>query len=83
MVEILKRLSSRQIVVRQNNKFYLVSQSNEAIQPVETLIFECDESGKVETWNEIGGAIGYSLESFMPMLLEHGVHYKDWDDFPW
>jgi hypothetical protein len=83
MVEILKRLSSRQIVVRQNNKFYLVSQSNEAIQPVETLIFECDESGKVETWNEIGGAIGYSLESFIPMLLEHGVHYKDWDDFPW
>jgi hypothetical protein len=83
MVEILKRLSSRQIVVRQNNKFYLVSQSNEAIQPVETLIFECDEAGKVETWNEIGGAIGYSLESFIPMLLEHGVHYKDWDDFPW
>ena len=83
MVEILKHLSSRQIVVRQNNKFYLVSQSSEVIEPVETLIFECDESGKVETWNEIGGAVGYSLESFIPMLLEHGVHYKDWDDFPW
>lgn len=83
MVEILKHLSSRQIVVRQNNKFYLVSQSSEATEPMETLIFECDESGKVETWNEVGGAVGYSLESFMPMLLEHGVHYKDWDDFPW
>jgi hypothetical protein len=47
------------------------------------MIFECDESGKVETWNEVGGAVGYSLESLMPMIMEHGVHYKEWDEFPW
>ena len=47
------------------------------------MIFECDEAGRVEKWEEVGGAVGYSLESFMPMLMEHGVHYKDWDDFPW
>lgn len=83
MIQIVKQIGSKQIIVRQNDKFYLVSQSNQMIQPVETLIFECDEAGRVENWNEIGGAIGYTLESFMPMLMEHGVHYKEWDDFPW
>ena len=82
-VLILKKLNPRQIVVRQDDKFYLVSESSEHIQPVETMIFECDEAGRVENWNEVGGAVGYSLESLMPMIMEHGVHYKDWDDFPW
>ena len=83
MIEIIKQINPRQIIVRQTDKFYLVSQSNERIQPVETLIFECDEAGRVDTWTEIGGAIGYSLESFMPMVIEHGVFYKEWDTFQW
>ena len=79
MVKIIKNLG-RQVIVEQDSKFYLVSESK--MGSPETLIFECDGAGKVDNWNEVGGA-SMSLETFLPILMEHGVHYKEWDEFPW
>jgi len=79
MVKIVKHLG-RQVIVEQDNKFYLVSESR--MGATETMIFECNGAGVVESWNEVGGA-QMSLETFLPIVMEHGVHYKEWDDFPW
>ena len=78
MIELVKRLNERQALVRENNDYYLVSQSKVYI-PVfhedqesdpEVLVFPCNAEGVVLEWMEVNGERGATLDEFLPKLLQ-------------
>ncbi len=67
-----------QVHVKVDGKHMLASTSNAFGHGVETLVFACDETGKVEDWIEIAGSIhnghvlGWgSVKETIADLLEH------------
>lgn len=73
MIEFVKELSPRQVLIRYYNDYYLVSESKpDSFVPLETLVFACDEDGEVSDWIEIDGEIGIGIKDFLPKLLKKG-----------
>jgi hypothetical protein len=88
MVKQVKQLNERQILVENDGKFYVVSESIPNSVPLEVLVFSSDENGKITNWLEVGGEIGCGLDSYMKRLLESGSIVAPWryeaeDDIPW
>ena len=83
MIEIVKYLSPSKVLLIQDGQYYVVSESHPDLNPIESLVFKSDENGEVVSWSEVTGEIGVGLASFIPKLMEHGIHYKPWDDIPW
>jgi len=76
MIELVKRLNERQALVKDNNDYYLVSQSKTFIyfkrntaEP-EVLVFPCNAEGVVLEWMEVNGERGATLDEFLPKLLQ-------------
>ncbi len=77
MAELVKRLNERQALVKDNNDYYLVSQSKtftpvydfKAPEP-EVLVFHCNSDGIVANWMEVNGERGTTLEEYLPKLLQ-------------
>lgn len=81
MIKVLKELNGgRQIVIEEDGKTFLVSQSRPDFQPVETLVFPCDIEGKVSSYVEVGGEIGIGIDAFMKRVLEEGKIPAPWKD---
>ena len=73
MVKLVMHLNERQAVVEYQNDFYLVSESKaDSGVPLETLVFQCDENGRVNDWIEVDGEVGTPMEDFLPSLLKRG-----------
>ena len=88
MLKVIRELSERQVLIEQDGKNYLVSQSIEEIQPVETLVFKCDIEGNVSDWGEVGGEVGVGINTFLKRCLEEDKIIMPWlnqeqDDLPW
>jgi hypothetical protein len=79
MISIFKELNDRQVIVKRGDKYFLVSQSRPELQPVETLVFPCDEEGKVNDWFEVDGEVGSTISQFLPRLLETGDFRPAWE----
>lgn len=83
MIQLIKKLNERQALVKENNSYYLVSQSREPpkldpqvfgnlasyLAEPEVLVFPCDSDGLVSEWNEVNGERGVTLDNFLPKLL--------------
>ena len=87
-MKIVKHIDYRQTIVEQDGKNYLISQSSDFVQPVETLVFKCDAEGKVSDWCEVGGEVGVGIDSFLKRCMEEGMIITPWinqeqDDLPW
>lgn len=83
MIEIVNRISPTKALIKQDGQFYIVSQSNIEIDPMETLVFKSDEVGNVTSWSVITGEVGVGIDPFLRVLMENGVQYKPYDDLPW
>lgn len=86
MIKVIKQINERQILIEQDGKNFLVSESIPDLVPQETLVFSCDSEGKVSDWVEVGGEVGYGLDTYMKILLESGSILAPWkyeDDIPW
>ena len=75
MVEFIKKLNERQALVKENDKYYMVSQSRELVGMVyppelEVAVFPCSSDGTVTKWFEVNGERGTTLEEFLPKLLK-------------
>ena len=74
MIQLIKKLNERQALVKENDKYYLVSQSKDLIGLIprpepEALVFPCNSEGTVTEWSEVNGECGTTLEEFLPKLL--------------
>lgn len=73
MIKFIKSLNNRQALVKYENRHFLVSESKpDSPVRIETLVFECDESGNVIEWVEVDGEIGTPIKDFLPRLLARG-----------
>jgi len=79
MVEIIKALNNRQVLIKENEKFFVISESNESV-PREVLIFESDDKGEILTFHEVNGEVGVGLGEFLGRTIEKGVYSRPWDD---
>ena len=74
MIQLVKKLNERQALVKENDKYYLVSQSKDLVGLIprpepEVLVFPCDSDGRVSEWAEVNGERGTTLEKYLPKLL--------------
>lgn len=88
MVKQVRQINYHQILIENDGKYYVVSESISDVVPKEVLVFPADEQGKITDWLEVGGEIGCSLDSYMKRLLESGSIVAPWkpedeDDIPW
>ena len=88
MLKQVKQLNERKILIENDGKFYVVSESDPKLSPQEVLVFPSDENGNITSWTEVGGEIGCGLDSYMKRLLESGSIVAAWryeaeDDIPW
>lgn len=85
MIKVIKHLEDgRQVILEEDGKTYLVSQSIPMHTPVETLVFPCDEEGKVTDWVEVAGEVGIGIDKYLQRVLEEGKLIAPWkeDDLP-
>ena len=86
MIKVIKQINEHQILIEQDEKSFLVSESIPDIAPQETLVFSCDSEGNISDWTEVGGEVGCSLDGYMKRLLESGSIVAPWKyevDIPW
>ena len=86
MVKQIKQINDRQILIENDGNYYIVSESKQRQEPKEVLVFPANEQGEITKWEEVGGEIGCSLDSYMKRLLESGSIVAPWkyeDDIPW
>lgn len=74
MIQLVKKLNERQALVKENDKYYLVSQSRDLVGLIsrlepEVLVFPCNSEGTVTEWAEVNGERSTTLEEFLPKLL--------------
>ena len=62
----------RRVLVHHEGKFYIVSE-NTAME--ETLIFPATPTGEVESWNEVGGGKGLTVEDVLADFEEQFFGY--------
>ncbi len=62
----------RRVLVHHKGSFYVVSE-NTALQ--ETLIFPATPTGEIESWNEVGGGKGLTIEEVLGDFEEHFYGY--------
>ena len=86
MINVIKQINERKILIEHDGKCFVVSESNSDIDPQETMVFASDSEGNITNWTEVGGEIGCGLDSYMKRLLESGSIVAPWryeDDIPW
>jgi hypothetical protein len=88
MIKVIKQINEHKVLIENDNKYYVVSESKPDTVPQEVLVFPSDQEGVITNWEEVGGEIGCSLDSYMKRLLESGSIVAAWryegeDDIPW
>ena len=71
------------ILVKAGDKFFMVSSAHVVFSGFETLVFKCDESGKVLDWIEVAGGRGMSQAEAIEDLeraLERGIPDREDDE---
>jgi len=75
MIEIVRHINSHQVLIRDDDDYYVVSENNPASQKKmgpEVLVFPAHSDGEVKQMNEVDGARGVKLHEFLPELIRHG-----------
>ena len=78
MVKLVMHLNERQAVIEYQNDFYLVSESKaDSGVPLETLVFQCDENGRVK---DVKGLKfleeEWTAKGYTKVVTNQGVMYR-------
>ena len=79
-VREIKQLNERQILILDKNNYYVVSESNETVQPTEVLVFPSDPEGNITCWLEVAGERYITLKPFMEKLFKGEVFITEVDE---
>jgi len=79
MTELIRAINERQVLVKENEQYFIVSQSVERIAPVEVLVFPSNEDGEIKSFSEVNGEREIDLPAFLCHILERGVYSHTWD----
>ena len=86
MINVVRFLNDRQVLLEQNGRNFIVSQSREGHEPVEVLVFPADSVGNITSWSEVGGEVGVGLEAYLERVKQEGQIVAPWaesaDDLP-
>ena len=78
--EIYKKVNSRKVILKYGNDYILLSQVDPEdggpLQHMETLVFMCDENGKVSNWLEVAGGSFMQISDVITEISQYGIRIK-------